>query len=533
MTSGRSRPAGRAALAASRSASGSTSTARSSRRSTSTTRARRGPGAGSTRAIESRGRQPAPRLRQSGPRARHRRRSSRARAPRTVRSRCRTESCRTIREYERTSTTVVNAYVQPMMASYLRRCAASSTTLGSPAPLLIMQSNGGIMTADDGRRARPVYIVESGPAAGVIAAAELARRLRLDERHQPSTWAGRPPRRRWSRTAATARTASSRSAAAISAGQPSVARRRVRAERAVHRPRRDRRRRREPRLDRSGRRAEGRAAHAGAVPGPVCYGRGGDQPTVTDANVLLGYLNPAGLLDGTMPLEVDRAEAVFGREIADRLGLDLLAAAYGIHELANASMIRAIKSVSIQRGRDPRDFTLVAFGGSGPIHAAGIARELGIRHILVPPRPGVFSAVGLLQATAEVIHDDPSAARRPRQRAGRARRQLERDARRGSESDALRAARSSSSAWAEMRYVGQGSSCRCRCRRATAPGSTAAPAGRLRGRARADVRAPDRQSDRGRVRGSCRARSIRRRSRSGRSTAATPADRVSRSGVLR
>jgi N-methylhydantoinase A len=198
---------------------------------------------------------------------------------------------------------------------------------------------------------------------------------------------------------------------------------------------------------------------AGAVPGPVCYGTGGDRPTITDVNLLLGYLNPAGLLDGTMPLHADRARAVFKAEVADRLGLDAAPAAYGCHELANASMIRAIKSVTVQRGRDPRDFTLVAFGGSGPIHAAGIARELGIRRVLVPPRPGVFSAVGLLQARLE-CHAKRTFLRRTRGLdPGELQVQLvslEADARLGIGSSDLRDSEFEFESWAEMRYVGQG-----------------------------------------------------------------------------
>ncbi len=212
---------------------------------------------------------------------------------------------------------------------------------------------------------------------------------------------------------------------------------------------------------------------AGAVPGPVCYGKGGDRPTVTDANLLLGYLNPAGLLDGTMPLQVERARAVFTAEVADRLGLDALPAAYGSHELANASMIRAIKSVTVQRGRDPRDFTLVAFGGSGPIHAAGIARELGIRRVLVPPRPGVFSAVGLLQARLE-CHAKRTYLRRtrdldPGELAGPAGRPRGGRARGPRDGRACATARSSSSRGRRCATSARGSSCRSRCRRGEGP----------------------------------------------------------------
>lgn len=121
---------------------------------------------------------------------------------------------------------------------------------------------------------------------------------------------------------------------------------------------------------------------------------------MTDANLLLGYVNPAGLAGGSLRLDRERSVAAL-RPVADRLGLSLLEAAHGVHQVASANMIRALKAVSTYRGRDPRDFTLLAFGGSGPVHAATIARELGIREIVVPPAPGVFSAVGLLEARPE------------------------------------------------------------------------------------------------------------------------------------
>ena len=140
---------------------------------------------------------------------------------------------------------------------------------------------------------------------------------------------------------------------------------------------------------------------AGAVPGPVCYALGGQDPTVTDANVVLGYVNPAYLAGGSVELRSDLATQCLQVNIADRLGLSLLETAYGIHTVANVNMIRSIRAVSTYRGRDPRDFTLLAFGGSGPIHAVGIARSLGIKRTVIPPSPGVFSAIGLLQAQPE------------------------------------------------------------------------------------------------------------------------------------
>ena len=362
-----------------------------------------------------------------------------------------------IREYERTSTTVLNAYVRPIVASYLGALRRQLDSTRISGPLLIMQSNGGIMAAAAAAE-RPAYIVESGPAAGVIASAELARRLRIDEvitfdmggttakasiveRGHPhftaefEVAAGISASSRLSSGGGFALSVPFIDLAEIGAGGGSLIW-----------------------LDAGGAPHVGPTS-AGAVPGPICYANGGHRPTVTDANLLLGYLNPAGLLGGEMPLQLERARAVFTAEIADRLGLEVSPAAYGCHELANASMIRAIKSVTVQRGRDPRDFTLVAFGGSGPIHAAGIARELGIRSVLVPPRPGVFSAVGLLQARLE-CHAKRTFLRRTGdldigellvQLAS-----LEADARDGIGSDALHGSDFEFESWAEMRYVGQG-----------------------------------------------------------------------------
>ena len=140
---------------------------------------------------------------------------------------------------------------------------------------------------------------------------------------------------------------------------------------------------------------------AGAAPGPVCYDLGGAMPTITDANVLLGYINPAHLVGGALKLNADKARAVFAERIAQPLGMTLERAAYGAHLIAASNMIRAIKAVSTERGRDPRDFALFAFGGNGPLFAAGMAAALGIRRIVVPPSAGLFSSFGLLYADVE------------------------------------------------------------------------------------------------------------------------------------
>jgi len=143
---------------------------------------------------------------------------------------------------------------------------------------------------------------------------------------------------------------------------------------------------------------------AGAVPGPVCYDLGQEDPTVTDANLVLGYLNPEYLAGGSVKLNATKAYKSIEDKIAKRLNSGILEAAYGGHIIANSSMIRAIRAVSTERGRDPRDFVLFAYGGAGPMHAAELARELGIKKIIVPPAPGLFSSLGLLFAEIEHHH---------------------------------------------------------------------------------------------------------------------------------
>ena len=361
-----------------------------------------------------------------------------------------------IREYERTSTTVLNAYVRPVVASYLEALRGKLDGLDVTAPLLIMQSNGGVMTSEAAAE-RPAYVVESGPAAGVIASSGLARSLGVDNAitfdmggttAKTALVEGGEPHFTAEFEVASAMSAGSRlrsgggyalsvpfiDLAEVGAGGGSIVW-----------------------IDSAGAPKVGPSS-AGALPGPVCYGKGGREPTVTDANLLLGYLNPGGLLDGAVKLDVAGARAVFEEKVAAPLGLDVRVAAYGAHLIANASMIRAIKSVSVQRGRDPRDFTLIAFGGSGPVHAVGIARELGIKRVIVPPQPGVFSAVGLLEARLE-FHAKKTYLRRT---AGLDRRELrseigelEAQAREGVGHQSLQTVSFEFEPWVEMRYVGQ------------------------------------------------------------------------------
>lgn len=302
-------------------------------------------------------------------------------------------------EFERTSTTVVNAYVAPLIAHYLRTLRERLDALGTTAPLLVMQSNGGLISASSAA-GRPVTIIESGPAAGVVAAARLAQDcgygdvLTLDmggTTTKASIIENSAILRATEYEVGSAVSVSSRlmrgngyalripviDISEVGAGGGSIAQ-----------------------VDPGGSLRVGPRS-AGASPGPACYGNGNRMPTVTDANLVLGYLNSDSLAGGSLPIRRDLALTAIHENISLRTGLSDLDAAHGVHRIANSNMVRAIKSVSVERGRDPAGFVLMVFGGAGPIHAAGVARELGIRRVIVPPAPGVFSAFGLLRADVE------------------------------------------------------------------------------------------------------------------------------------
>ena len=301
-----------------------------------------------------------------------------------------------IGEYERTSTTVVNAYLQPVVGRYLRGVERRLEAVGLRAPVLVMQSSGGVMSARAAAE-HPIHVVESGPAAGVIAAQQLGARLgvpdavtldmggttakaslvedgALARATEYEVGAGLNVGNRLNRGAGYVLRVPAIDVAEVGAGGGSLVW-----------------------LDQAGALHVGPRS-AGAVPGPVCYGQGGEEPTLTDANLLLGYLNGEALLGGALPLDRDRAERAFREKVARPLGLDPLEAAHGVHRIAVASMVRVVRAVSSERGRDPRRFGLVAFGGNGPLHAAAVAAELGISRVVVPPWPGLFSAFGLLVA---------------------------------------------------------------------------------------------------------------------------------------
>jgi N-methylhydantoinase A len=302
-------------------------------------------------------------------------------------------------EFERTSTTVVNAYVGPLINRYLKKLRVSLAEHSIECPLLVMQSNGGLISAGAAAR-QPVAIIESGPAAGVVAGGALAKScghpniITLDMGGTTTK-------------ASIVENGQILRGSEYEVGSPiSVSSRLVRGSGYLLRI---------PVIDVSEVGAGGGSIaaldaggslrvgpkSAGASPGPACYGHGNDQPTVTDANLVLGYINPDSLAGGALPVDRALAERAIEERIARRSGLSLLDAAFGIHEIANSNMVRAIKSVSVERGRDPGDFQLMAFGGAGPIHAVGVARALGIRSVLVPPAAGVFSAFGLLRAEVE------------------------------------------------------------------------------------------------------------------------------------
>ncbi len=297
-----------------------------------------------------------------------------------------------MKEFERTSTTAVCAYVGPILASYLERLDEATRREGLP-PLYVMASNGGILQTDEAV-AMPVIAVESGPAAGVVAAALVARQtgfcnlisfdmggttakasLIREGRYETTPEyevGGGASGSRWMHGTGHPIRVPVIDLAEVSAGGGSIAW-----------------------LDRAGALRVGPRS-AGADPGPVCYGRGGSEPTVTDCNLLLGYLDRGSLLAGDLPIDAGAAEVAVRQRLAAPLGVDVRTAAAAVVDVVNHAMAEALKIVSLQRGHDPREFVLAAFGGAGPLHAAALADELAMAEILCPPIPGAFSALGLV-----------------------------------------------------------------------------------------------------------------------------------------
>ena len=304
-----------------------------------------------------------------------------------------------IKEYERTSTTVVNAYVLPTVQRYLEALRKGLDERGVSAPLHIMQSNGGLTPAAQAA-VKPVDIVESGPAAGVVGARAVARQSGIENvisfdmggtTAKASLIEGGEYTRTREYSVGGGIISGSRlltgsgyllnvpaiDLAEVGAGGGSILW-----------------------IDAGGSLQAGPRS-AGARPGPACYGLGGDAPTVTDANVVLGYLNPSYLCGGELPIDAGASRRAIETSIAGPLGLDVEHASWGARRVAVANMIRAIRAVSSERGRDPRDYALFSFGGNGALFAADMAAELGMKRVIVPPAAGLFSAFGLLYSEIE------------------------------------------------------------------------------------------------------------------------------------
>lgn len=297
-----------------------------------------------------------------------------------------------LKEFERTSTTAICAYVGPILASYIEKLEKTTREFGLPS-LHIMGSSGGVLDVAESLK-MPAMAVESGPAAGVIAAAFIGKQL--DEPNLISFDMGGTTAKaslikdgrvevtseyevgadasavRWMHGTGHPIKVPVIDLAEVSAGGGSIAW-----------------------IDPGGVMHVGPQS-AGAEPGPVCYSRGGEEPTVTDCDLVLGYLNPDYFLGGDLKVDIKAAEAAIQEKIAGPLGLSIERAAASVIEVVNHNMAEVLRIVSVERGHDPRDFSLVAFGGAGPVHAVSMAVELDIPRVIIPPIPGGFSALGLV-----------------------------------------------------------------------------------------------------------------------------------------
>ncbi len=304
-----------------------------------------------------------------------------------------------IKEYPRTSTTVINATIQPVVRAYLQSLQARLHAMGVSAPVRLMQSNGGLASARHAAEF-PAQIVESGPAAGVVGAAVLATRLG-EQQVITFDMGGTTAKAGLVEAGQVMRAEAMEVGAGVMAGArllvgggymlklPAIDLAEVGAGGGSL-----------CRIDPAGAPKVGPQS-AGADPGPVCYGRGGTEPTITDCNLVLGYLDPAGLAGGSIKLDLKAAASCIEQKLARPMGLSVPQAAMGMLRIAASTMMRAIRAVSVERGRDVRACSLMAFGGNGPLFAASIARELGISTVIIPPMPGLFSAFGLLLADTE------------------------------------------------------------------------------------------------------------------------------------
>jgi N-methylhydantoinase A len=350
-----------------------------------------------------------------------------------------------IREYYRLSTTVINAYLQPILARYIDRLGRRLSDAGiGTRQKYIMQSNGGMATFDATAR-KAVTTVLSGPAGGVTASVATARStglLNLITFDMGGT---------------------SCDVALINAGEPIVSNRGKIEGRDIAVPMMDINTVSAgggtiAEVDRFGVLKVGPES-AGAVPGPACYGRGGSKPTITDCNLVLGYLGEDNFLGGKMRLDAEKARGAVETHVAAPLGIDMVEAAEGVVRIINVKMEEAIKAISTMRGYDLRDFMLLPFGGAGPVHAGRIAQELGMAGLVVPLYPGVFSAIGLLMS--DVKHDHIRSRMTPLAKttveqindvfSG-----LERDARAELEEEGFAADRIRIDRSLDLRYAGQG-----------------------------------------------------------------------------
>jgi len=299
------------------------------------------------------------------------------------------------REYERMSTTVVNSLLTPVISRYLEKLEKEIERLEIRAPLYVMQSNGGLATVELASKI-PMATIESGPATGVTASAYWSKLLGT-ENILSFDMGG---------TTAKAGTVINGAPQMVSESEIGGKVHSGRVVKGSGYPVRF------PFVDLAevsggggtiawvdqGNALRVGPLSAGAEPGPACYGKGGENPTVTDANLVLGRMDPGGLSGGEVEVFPELAEKAIKEKIAEPLGLSLVQAAHGVIEIVNTHMMRALKLVSIERGYDPRDFAMLAFGGAGPMHAPALAEGLGIENIFVPPSPGVFSALGLILA---------------------------------------------------------------------------------------------------------------------------------------
>lgn len=304
-----------------------------------------------------------------------------------------------MKEYERTSTTVVNAYLLAAMRQYLQRLQDGLKAIGVAAPVLVMTSNGGMLAADVTCE-KPVLVVASGPAGGVVGAARLglarndsdvivfdmggttAKAVIIEDGHPTMTSEyefrdGISTSSRFVKAGGYMLKVPAIDIAEVGAGGGSIAG-----------------------IDKGGLLVVGPHS-AGAMPGPACYGLGNERPTVTDANVVLGFINANALAGGRLKIDRTLSEKAIEEHVGTPLSLPGLDAAHGIRAVANAAMARAVRAVTVERGRDPRDFTLMAFGGNGGVHAPDLARQLGIPRVVVPPMSGIFCAIGMLASDIE------------------------------------------------------------------------------------------------------------------------------------